>query len=129
MTDVTYVRRDRRQTMVAEWARECFGESEANDLAQRGLRLLEEATEAFQAAGGTREMAHQLVDYVFGRPDGELAQELGGVSVTLLALAEAAGLSTENCEVAEINRVLSKPREYYAARNAAKNAAGLKVVP
>jgi len=45
---------------------------QATSLPQRGLRLLEEAIEAFRAAGGGPEMAHQLVDYVFARAVSEL---------------------------------------------------------
>lgn len=120
--------RDERQAQILAWAKECFGEAEATNLTQRGLRLLEEATEAYQAVGGDAEMAHKLVDYVFGRPVGEVKQELGGVAITTLCLAAAAGLSADEAEREEVERVLSKPRVFYAARNALKNAAGLKAV-
>lgn len=115
-----------RQKTVATWCINAFGVEHATSIPQRGIRLLEEALEAYQAAGATQEMAHRLVDYVFGRPVGELAQELGGVGVTLLALANAAGLIADEQEALEVARVLSKPLEVYAARNAAKDAAGFK---
>ena len=38
-------------------------------------RFLEEALELVQACGATASEAHQLVDYVYGRPVGEPAQE------------------------------------------------------
>lgn len=119
--------RDVRQQRLTEWARAAFGTEEVDNLPQRGLRLLEEATEAFQACGGNAEMAHKLVDYVFGRSIGILGQELGGVAVCLLVLAEVAGLSADDEEAREMHRVLSKPIEHFAARNAAKNADGLLV--
>jgi len=86
--------------------------------------LLEEALEAYQACGGDPEMAHRLVDFVCARPVGELRQELGGVGVCTLALAAAAGLSADDAESAEWERVQAKPLEHFRQRNAAKNEAG-----
>lgn len=119
--------RNRRQTQVGAWCAAAFGRDHAASIPQRGVRLAEEAIEAAQAAGCDREMIHKLVDYVFDRPAGELSQELGGVGVTALALAEAANLSADGCECAEIARVLAKPLEHFAARNKAKNDAGFNV--
>lgn len=116
--------RDARQFTVVDWARAAFGEEQATDLRQRGMRMLEEATELFQACGCAEEAAHRLVSFVFARPIGDIHQELGGVSVTLLALAQAAGLSADDEERREIARILSKPLAEFTARNAAKNAAG-----
>ena len=121
--------RGRRQTQVGAWCAAAFGRDHAASIPQRGVRLLEEAIEAAQAAGAERAMAHKLVDYVFDRPVGELSQELGGVGVTLLALAEAADLSAEGCECSEIARVLAKPLSHFAARNQSKNDAGFNVTP
>lgn len=115
-----------RQVRVLSWAKACFGEAEATSLPQRGLRLLEEAIECFQAAGGDDEQAHKLVDYIFDRPVGELHQEIGGVGVTLLALAAAAGTSADALTKDEVDRILSLSPEYFAERNARKNAAGFK---
>jgi len=119
--------RDARQAMIIDWARMAFGEAEAMGIPQRGLRLLEEAIEAFQACGGDETIAHKLVAYVFARPPGEIGQELGGVAVTVLALAAAAGLSADEEECREIHRVLSKPLREFTERNANKNAAGFKI--
>lgn len=120
--------RDQRQEMIASWAELAFGREEATSLPQRGLRLLEEAIEAFQACGGDEAFAHKLVGFVFSRPKGEIGQELGGVAVTVLALAAAAGLSADEEEAREIHRVLSKPLKEFSERNANKNAAGFKIV-
>lgn len=117
--------RDARQKHILAWARAAFGEEQATSLPQRGLRLLEEAAESAQAAGADVQRAHRVVDHVFGRPVGELRQELGGVGVTLLAIAAAAGLSADAEELREVDRVLSRPIEEFTRRNAAKNAAGL----
>lgn len=69
-------------------------------------------------------MAHKLVDFVFSRPVGLLEREIGGVSITLLALAAAAGVSADKCEREEFVRILSKPVDYFTERNKAKNEAG-----
>lgn len=98
-------------------------------LAERGMRLLEEAIEAFQAAGGAPAIAHKLVDHVFARPVGELAQELGGVGVTTLALAHAAGINADAAELAEVERILGKPLDFFRARHAQKVAAGFTGEP
>ena len=125
--DVRKLSRNDRQQQVTTWARAAFGEAEATGLAQRGVRLLEEAIEAFQACGGDEEIAHKLVAFVFARPAGTVAQELGGVSVTVLALAAAAGLSADEEECREVHRVLNKPVSEFTVRNANKNAAGFKI--
>lgn len=59
---------------------------------------------------------------------GELSQELGGVGVTLLALAAAANVSADDAELTEIRRVLSKPLEHFWARNKVKNDAGFNAL-
>ena len=65
----------------------CFTEEICRDRVQRNHRFLEEALELVQSLGCTASEAHQLVDYVFGRPVGEPTQELGGAIITLHALA------------------------------------------
>jgi NTP pyrophosphatase (non-canonical NTP hydrolase) len=116
--------RDARQKIVADWCVASFGEGAASSLPQRCVRLLEECIEAYQAGGGDPAMAHKLIDFVFGRPVGELAQEIGGVGLVLLSLANAAGVSADAEEKREVKRVLAKPSSHWAARNANKNAAG-----
>jgi hypothetical protein len=119
--------RDQRQAMIARWAEMAFGRDQATSIPQRGLRLLEEAIEAFQACGGDEAIAHKLVAFVFARPPGTVGQELGGVAVTVLALAAAAGVSADEEECREIHRVLSKPLREFTERNANKNAAGFLI--
>ena len=118
-----FLDRELRQSKVLAWVHRAFGK---DSVRQRALRLLEEAAEAYQAAGGDETMAIRLMSYVFGRPVGDLPQEIGGVGVTLLALAATAEISADDEEQRELTRVLSKPVEHFAARNAAKNAAGFK---
>lgn len=102
------VRPNDYQLAVHNWAVECFGEADSNDHSMRCHRFLEEALELVQAGGCSKAEALQLVDYVYGRPTGELAQEVGGVTVTLAALCSAFGLNMRFCGDAELARVWEK---------------------
>lgn len=109
------------QDLVASWMQKCFGPEISADTKERNHRFFEEAAELVQANGMTRSEAHQLVDYVFNRPVGELHQESGGVSVTHAALCDAAGLCMDSCAAIELNRInnprtLEKIRKKHAAK-------------
>ena len=60
--------------------------------------------------------AHQLVEYVYNRPQGELLQECGAVMVTLAALANATGLNLQEVSEAELARVWTKIEQLRAKR-------------
>ncbi|SAI59088.1 Uncharacterised protein [Bordetella ansorpii] len=93
------------QARVQPWMMECFGAEISADREERNHRFLEEALELVQACGCTATEAHQLVDYVFGRPVGEPAQETGGVMVTLAALCLANGLDMYEAGERELARI------------------------
>ncbi len=99
----------------------CFGAEIAADKTERNHRFLEESLELVQAGGCTASEAHQLVDYVFGRPVGDHAQEVGGVMVTLAALCSAFGVNMYDCAHREIDRII-KPEmiERIRAKQAGK---------
>ncbi len=120
--------RDTRQLAVHNWCKAAFGAAHASSVEQRAVRFLEEAIELYQACGGSSDMAHQLINYIFNRPVGYIAQEFGGVDVTLLALAQACGLSAEDLGKAEFERVLKKPLADFTKRNQVKNEAGFNVI-
>ena len=65
------------QSRVAPWMLGCFGEMIAGDREERNHRFIEEALELIQACGCSASEAHQLVDYVFGRPVGEPHRKSG----------------------------------------------------
>jgi NTP pyrophosphatase (non-canonical NTP hydrolase) len=113
-----------RQELVFDWVTKAFGPDHANSLPQRATRFLEEAIELYQAAGGDRDMAHRLLDFVFARPVGELSKEIGAVGLTLLSVAAAADVSADAEERREIERVTSQDPAVFAERNREKNEAG-----
>lgn len=93
------------QDEVALWVNRTFGPEIAADCVERNHRFLEESLELVQACGCTAEEAHQLVDYVFHRPVGEKAQEVGGVLVTLAALCSAQGVEMDAAGRVELDRI------------------------
>lgn len=116
--------RDDRQRLVTDWCENTFGAESAGDRRKRVLRFLEESLELFQAEGGDMEQASALLERVYSRPPGNPRQEVGGVSVTLLSYCSAAGLSADQCELEEINRVLARPLAEARKRYDAKTKAG-----
>lgn len=107
------------QQRVQPWLMECFGATIAGDREERNHRFLEEALELVQSCGCSASEAHQLVDYVFGRPVGEPAQEVGGVMVTLAALCLANGLDMHHSGELELARIWTKV-DAIRAKQAAK---------
>lgn len=107
------------QERVDRWMQECFGPTISADVTERNHRLLEEALELVQCNGCTASEAHQLVDYVFSRPIGDPAQEVGGVMVCLAALCTAAALDMRACGETELDRVWTMV-ERIRAKQAAK---------
>jgi len=93
------------EARVQLWMLACFGAEIAADAQERNHRFLEEALELVQACGATQSEAHQLVDYVYGRPVGDKHQEVGGVMVTLAALCLAQGLGMHEAGEAELARM------------------------
>jgi hypothetical protein len=92
------------QRRVAEWMTACFPRSSLSDVSERTHRFLEEALELAQAQGCPREDALALLDYVYGRPEGERDQEVGGVLVTLAGLCNATGVSMDDAGDRELER-------------------------
>lgn len=111
------------QKAVLSWAVDSFGPI-AKNRDERAARLVEEAIEVAQAEHVPLEVVLRIASHVYSRPVGELGQEIGGCGITLLALAENAGLDFwVECR-REFRRVLSKPRDWWHRKHAAKVAAG-----
>lgn len=107
------------QARVSDWMLECFGERIALDTTERNHRFLEESLELVQSLGCTESEALQLVAYVFGRPTGDPAQEIGGVMVTLAALCATVPRDMDTCAEQELASVWTKI-EKIRAKNASK---------
>lgn len=93
------------QSRVAVWMLECFGPEITADKVERVDRFIEEALELAQATGWSADRGHALVDYVFGRPVGEIGQEVGGVMVTLAALCNVFGVDIATEIDREVDRI------------------------
>ena len=77
------------QIKVWEWLNTCFGSKIAENKNERNRRFLEESLELVQACGCSKEEVLKLVDYVYGRPSGNVTQEVGGVMITLASLCQS----------------------------------------
>lgn len=107
------------QVRVDDWIQHCFGPAIGADRVERNHRFIEEALELVQAGGCTASEAHQLVDYVFGRPVGEMTQEVGGVMNTLAAFCNTYGVDLDEAAETELRRVWAKS-DQIRAKQAAK---------
>lgn len=117
------------QKRVDAWMQACFGVEIAADKTERNHRFIEEALELVQSLGCTASECHQLVDYVFGRPIGEPHQELGGVMVTLAALASANDMSIISNGDIELARVWTMVEKIRAKQAAKPKHSPLPVTP
>lgn len=107
------------QARVAPWMAECFGPAIASDVREPGDRLLEEVLELLQSHVYDHARVATLRDYVFGRPVGEPAQEVGGVMVTLAAYCLATGIDMHHAGETELQRIWTKV-EKIRAKQASK---------
>lgn len=107
------------QEWVGNWMQACFGPVISADRLERGDRLLEEVLELLQSGDYPRERVAALENYVYTRPKGEPAQEVGGVMVTLAAYCLAHELDMQVCGDNELTRVFGKI-EQIRAKQAAK---------
>lgn len=112
-----------RQQKVLAWALENFGPVALNR-DERAARLVEEAIEVAQAEGLSLEVLQRIAERVYSRPAGKLAQEIGGLAITLDALAENCGLSVDQSANDELERILALPKDWWTRKHAEKVAAG-----
>jgi hypothetical protein len=120
------------QQNVAAWAHACFGQEHATDPLERADRFCEEALELLQAASYDPLRVRALLDYVYNRPAGRLAQEVGGVLVTLAAFCAAHGVRMEaqgDWELARVWANLEKIRAKHAAKPRGSALPGTVPVP
>lgn len=98
------------QDRAMAWMGVCFPETDRTAGASQTTRMyrcLEEVLELMQAGGMSEADVLKQVAYTFGRPKGEMQQELGGVMLTLAVLAGTYGLDMDAAaehELARVNR-------------------------
>lgn len=107
------------QQRVKPWMDVCFGPEISADRVERNDRFMEEALELVQASGYPKERAYALIEYVYGRDQGEINQEVGGVMVTLAAHCLAHGVDMHEAAETELARIWTKV-EQIRAKQAAK---------
>lgn len=116
-----------RQWTVGDWVARCFTDKTLKNTHERTQRLVEEVIELAQAENVPISDVYRLVDYVYGRPKGDPAQEVGGISITLLAYCASKGFSADELEEKELTRILALPAEHFMQRQKAKAEAGIAI--
>jgi NTP pyrophosphatase (non-canonical NTP hydrolase) len=117
------------QNRVAPWMDACFGPEISADRLERSDRFIEEALELVQACGYPKDRALALVDYVYGRDQGEVNQEVGGVMVTLAAHCLAHGVDMHEAGETELARIWTKVEAIRAKQAAKPRGSALPVAP
>lgn len=93
------------QPRCMQWVRATFSQKpEAHGIEQRSYRFLEEALELAQSVGVNKQDALALVDYVYDRPTGKPAQEVGGTLMCLAALCEVLNIDMFEAGEVELKR-------------------------
>lgn len=119
-----YYSRDGLQERVYTWIVKTFGKKVAKPQ-ERALRLVEEAVEAAQAVDVDVEIILATIRFVYEKPKGNIAQEIGGIGVTLLALAASLNISAHDEEGREAERVMKMDPEHFRKRHNIKAKAGI----
>lgn len=117
------------QARVAPWMDACFGPEISADKLERNDRFIEEALELVQASGYTAARAHELVNYTFNRPLGEINQEVGGVMVTLAAHCLAHGVDMHEAGETELARIWTKVEQIREKQKAKPRGSALPIAP
>lgn len=117
--------RQQRQVEILQWANATFGTATADNTGERNRRFAEESIELVQALGLDKQVLHDIIDHVYAKPDGDIAQEIGQVGVSLLGLSEHLGIRADDEERKEFDRIQSLPSEHWQARQNSKAEKGL----
>lgn len=110
------------QDEVMHWGDECFGKELNWNKSQRNHRFIEEALELVQACNMSKKDVLMLVDYVYSREIGEIAQEVGGTVVSLAALCATQDINMFEQGEKELARVWTKIPEIKAKQRTKPHA-------
>lgn len=117
--------RDQLQEQVAQWVSNTFGAYARTDASERMRRLLEEALELARAEGFTESEITQLMIDVYAKPKGAVRDEVGDMSVTLLAYCAAINLSAAQIEDSAVKALITMDPATTISRQSDKSARGL----
>ncbi len=109
---------------MLDWAVATFG-TLATKRQERAMRFLEEAMELAQAERVGPDTANIILERVYSRPAGSVAEEVGQAQMTLALLAANIGLDAEAEGEREFLRVKTIPQEEWDRRHNAKVALGM----
>lgn len=115
------------QFEIAGWVTRNFGHAVFESHEERGRRFAEEAIELNQALGVSKEDIIRLVNRVYSKPVGDVAQEIGGVGITLLGLCQSVGFNFEEVTEKELAYLQTLSKDFLRKRHAAKVAAGVSM--
>lgn len=114
----------RRASEALRWAVQMFG-SVVYDRQERAARLLEEALELAHSQRLDPRIASALLNRVYSRPVGDVAEEIGQVQLALDILSENLGLDPYLEAEREFRRVQAIPKEEWQRRHRGKVAEGV----
>jgi hypothetical protein len=113
------------QKRVRRWLESRLGPNAANNPHERAMRMLEEALELAQSIGVDAIEAELLLNHVYAKPPGDIQQELGGASTTLLACADGCGYILSELFHREMSRIESLPPQKFRLRQALNAELGI----
>lgn len=90
---------------MAVWVSKCFGNASLMNKKERAFRFIEEALELVQACNLSKDEVLAVVEHVYSREVGQLAQEVAGAQTTLAALCEGHLVSLEKSTASEVDRI------------------------
>jgi hypothetical protein len=108
------------QKESGQWVIDKFGDKIHACLEERGIRVLEEATEFAQSVGVSSEKMLNIIAQVMRKPPGEPIQELAGTLHTVLSAAESLNQDLETHFIEETRRINALPPEYFKDRHSRK---------
>lgn len=121
--------RNIRQETILRWCNLAFAQPN-NDpdevsIETRAIRAFEEMCELMQSLDIPFAMLIKQAVITYDRPIGDTHQELGGVMITMNALAEVIGDSLAAAEEDEITRCNAKDEGHFQKRQQEKRSQGL----
>lgn len=123
--EVTHDHRARRQTWSYDWINKVLAKFNITRRV-RAFRFLEEALELVQTQGLTLDDVIKQAAYTYGRPVGQVKEEIGATALSLYALAEDLGISVDSCEADELIRCHGLNPTKVQAKEALKREYGLE---